>query len=436
MATRNRVIYQSEAVYTTVEAAYDVGQGVPQATKDLQRVQSANYSFNINRTDVNQFGQLGAIDRIITESPSVSFDTSYLLANMANEARLGFYVTPSGATGPFRSCITNLTDSTNANYLKNFYILNAKEGKDADVTLATTAGATNLAAATGQYESIIGIGNAGLTSYAIEAAVGGFPTVSVSAEGMNMDFYAGPEGTGLPVGESGVGQTATDTMPPYYISGVSPAVNPVDGTRLDPQTVSVALPAPTGNAGEISAGNVSVLRPGDIRLFLSKQTNDNVGRAAESTSMNNPDYAGMDIADAHIQSFNISFDLSRSPIEQLGTKFAYARLIDFPVTVSMGIDAVVSDLTTGSLAEIIDCDGLFDARIQLNSPECGSAQLTLGKGIAANYILKGIKLDSQSFSLGMGDNKSVSLSFSSQIGGPEQSGLGLFMSGYTGNVNV
>tara|TARA_Y100000361_G_scaffold154218_1_gene178829 strand:+ start:641 stop:1930 length:1290 start_codon:yes stop_codon:yes gene_type:complete len=428
MATRNRVIYQSEAVYTTVAAAYDVGQGIAQATKDLQRVQSANYSFNISRTDVNQFGQLGAIDRIITESPSVSFDTSYLLANMANEARLGFYVTPSGAQGPFRSCITNLTDSTNANYLKNFYILNAKEGKDADVTLEVSD--------SGQYESIIGIGNAGLTSYAIEAAVGGFPTVSVSAEGMNMDFYTGPQGTGLPVGVSGA---SAATRPAYYISGVSPAINPVDGTRLDPETVSVALPAPTGNAGgqnaaKTAVGEVSVLRPGDLRLFLSKQTTDNVGRSAVSTSMNNPDYAGMDIADAHIQSFNISFDLSRSPIEQLGTKFAYARLIDFPITVSLGIDAIVSDLTTGSLAEIIDCDGLFDARIQLNSPDCGEA-VSVPDRVAANYILKGIKLDSQSFSLGMGDNKTASLSFSSQIGGPEQSGLGLFMSGYTGHVN-
>ena len=60
--------------------------------------------------------------------------------------------------------------------------------------------------------------------------------------------------------------------------------------------------------------------------------------------MSKPDYAGADIVDAHIQSFNLGFDLSRSSIEQLGTKFAYARLIDFPVTVSMGVEAVVSDL--------------------------------------------------------------------------------------------
>jgi len=428
MATRNRVIYQSEAVYTTVNAGISGNQCAPQAVKDLQRVQSANYSFNINRTDVNQFGQLGAIDRIITESPSVSFDSSYLLANMANEARLGFYVTPSGANGPFRSCITNLTDSTNNAYQRNFYILNAKEGRDADVTQEVSS--------SGQYESIIGIGNAGLTSYSVEASVGGFPTVSFSAEGMNMGFHE--------VTSVGVSGTATATRPPFYISGVNPVINPIDGQRVFPDATpnadnaNVALPAPTGNAGGTNAGGkaageVSVLRPGDLRLFLSKQTDQAIGTAASSTSMSNPDYAGADIADAHIQSFNISFDLSRSPIEQLGTKFAYARLIDFPITVSLGIDAVVSDLTTGSLAEVIDCDGLFDARIQLNSPECGA---TAGAAAAANYILKGVKLDSQSFSLGMGDNKSVSLSFSSQIGGPEQSGLGLFMSGYTGHVNA
>ena len=174
------------------------------------------------------------------------------------------------------------------------------------------------------------------------------------------------------------------------------------------------------------------MRPGDLRLFLAKQVDDEVGQSAKATNMVAPDYAGADIADAHIQSFNISFDLSRSSIEQLGNKFAYARLIDFPVTLTMGVDAVVSDLTTGSLAEIIDCDDKFDARIQLGSPDCSTTQTAADRQryAAANYILKGIKLDSQSFSMGMGDNKSVSLSFSTQIGGPEQSGMGLFMSGY------
>jgi len=426
MATRNRVIYQSEAVYCTQNVSFSGSNVGAYAAKDLNRVQSANYSFNIGRTDVNQFGQLGAIDRIITESPTVSFDSSYLLANFANEARLGFFVTPSGQNGPFRSCISPIIDSTDNAYMKNYYILQAKEGKDADVE---TSGTT---ATTGQYESIIGIGNAGLTSYAVEAAVGGFPSVSFAAEGLNMNFNQVAS-----VGVSGAPQKHA-----YYISGVNPAIDPVNGRGLysgngiGSTNCSVSLPVPTGNAGgntvsQRAAGNVSVLRPGDIKLFLSKQTSKAVDTAALSTSMQTPEYAGASITAAHIQSFNISFDMSRSSIEQLGNKFAYARLIDFPISLSMGIDAVVSDLTTGSLAEIINCDDTFDARIALYSPDC-VAYAVDKTVVAANYIVKGIKLDSQSFSLGIGDNKTVSLSFSTQIGGPEQSGLGLFMSGYTG----
>jgi len=424
MATRNRVIYQSEAVYCTQNISFSGSNVGPYATKDLNRVQSANYSFNIGRTDVNQFGQLGAIDRIITESPTVSFDSSYLLANFANEARLGFFVTPSGQNGPFRSCIAPIIDSTDNAYMKNYYILQAKEGKDADVE---TSGTTSTS---GQYESIIGIGNAGLTSYAVEAAVGGFPSVSFAAEGLNMNFNKVTN-----VKDSG-------TAHPFYIFGVNPAIDPVNGIGITSGNATnivnstVSLPTPTGNAGGTTAatkaaGSVSVLRPGDIKLFLSKQTSQAVDTAALSTSMDSPAYAGASITAAHIQSFNISFDMSRSSIEQLGNKFAYARLIDFPISLSMGIDAVVADLTTGSLAEIINCDDTFDARIALYSPDCVAYDVDK-TAVAANYIVKGIKLDSQSFSLGIGDNKTVSLSFSTQIGGPEQSGLGLFMSGYTG----
>ena len=201
MATRNRVIYQSEAVYASQDVVFSGTQTGYRDNIDLDRVQSCNYSFNISRTDVNQFGQLGAIDRIITESPSVSFDSSYLLANFGNEYKLGFHVTQSGVVGPFKSCISDIIDSTTNAYQKNFYILNAKEGKDADETSLNPTTATS-----GNFESLIGIGNAGLTSYSVEAAVGGFPSVSFSAEGLNMNFQN--------FGDGGVGAySKPDTAP-------------------------------------------------------------------------------------------------------------------------------------------------------------------------------------------------------------------------------
>ena len=68
---RNRIIYQSEAVFAGPSPATgfhflsgatpvaNVGintQPYTSRVKELQRIQTANYSFNITRQDVNQFG--------------------------------------------------------------------------------------------------------------------------------------------------------------------------------------------------------------------------------------------------------------------------------------------------------------------------------------------------------------------------------------------
>ena len=98
---RNRVIYNSEALFAGQKVGkncYEEDEGV-NSIKQLHRVQNANYSFNVARTDVNQFGELAAIDRIITDTPTVSLDFSYYVSNFANEDFLGFNVGPTGKAG-------------------------------------------------------------------------------------------------------------------------------------------------------------------------------------------------------------------------------------------------------------------------------------------------------------------------------------------------
>ena len=415
---RTRVIYQSEAVYCTQDVAYNAEQTAAGDIKQLSRVQSANYSFSVGRQDVNQFGNLAAIDQIITESPTVSFDTSYYLANFSNEARLGFNITASGAAS-FSSCIGNIIDSTNNAYQKDYYMLTTKEGKDANEN--TTSGDFSYGA------SIIGIGNAFLTSYSTEGAVGGLPTVSIGVEGQNMNFVNlpyQPSGNGIGRGLNVTAGAVT------YISGENPAVNATDGVKT---TAPITLPVPLDNSNAAAGNAITTLRPGDITLTLAKQTTDSntattVWKStSQANNMASPDYAGGSIDDAHIQSYTLNFDLSRSPIQKLGNKFAFARTIDFPINVSLSVDAVLSDLTTGSLADIINCDEKFDARVTLKEPECAPGAV---KDAVCNYILKGLKLDSQSFSSDIGSNKTITLDFSSQIGGPDQFEHGVFMSGF------
>ena len=95
MASRNRVIYQSQALYAgpdkDANGAY-ITETASDAPKALQRLQSCNYSFDITRQDVNQFGELASIDRVILDAPTVSMDFNYFLGSWANENILGFKV--------------------------------------------------------------------------------------------------------------------------------------------------------------------------------------------------------------------------------------------------------------------------------------------------------------------------------------------------------
>ncbi len=412
---KNRIIYQSEALYAGPAPAtgYHIGQrtldtitptgvdSIADATthrgvsfvNQLQRIQTANYSFNITRQDVNQFGELAAIDRVILESPTVSLDFSYILGSLVNEKNLGFYVTPSGSADR-RSALSGILNKTEDE--RNYFIKTVSEGNDA-------LGDSNVAVT--QPPSVIGIGNGFITSYSTEGAVGDFPTASVSVEALNMDFKAGVSGNHIP------------------------AVDPANGTK--DATRKYALPSGMSDAGINPSGTgpkpsaitkgVSALRPGDISLSWYPN-----GSATELSQL-----TGIVLTDAKIQSYTMSFDLSRDPLQKLGSKFAFAREISFPVTVSLSVDANLGDVATGSLADMIDSDAAMDVDIALFRPGAGTA--TQGDRMAM-YTLKKCKTDSQEYSSDIGSNKSVSLGFSAQVGGPAQQDVGFFISGVCDNT--
>ena len=576
MPVRNRVIYQSQAVYVSQNVnATGVATGTTDNV-DLNRIQSCNYSFNVSRQDVNQFGELAAIDRIITDTPTVSLDGSYMMANLGNEAKLGFNVW-AGPTNIANgggdqtlspiSCISGIIDSATNDGVKNYYILTTAEGSDAIDNVSS-----------GKYESIVGIGNASLTSYSTEGSVGGLPTASFSVEGQNMNVVHTPytgmyegytgklgvegdysasdpggfypediikgygyrtvsgvftvtgDGAGatitaganktIPVTEgndttsylinsakTGINATVpttkifnfgpqlisgskvvtrtitlsalaekgaqqligtvagtTDlesegTMVPKdgynftgafddviaYISGSNPSIDPALGVqpewvptsggvelgKLAAASIPVApilLPVPTTNlnTSDVNAsGSISTLRPGDITLTLRQSP------YSDATASSIP---GASITNAHIQSYTISFDLARTPIQKLGSRFAFSRPVDFPITASFSFNAIMSDLTTGNISDIIDCDTNYDARVELtNASNCSNPA---DKAQIIVYDLKKLKMDSQSYSTSIGDNKTVSFDFTCQVGGPEQTDVGVFMSGYSTELPI
>lgn len=392
--SRNRVIYQSEALYAGPAPAtgfqFIDGDGVKissptgnLAVNQLQRVQDVSYSFNINRQDINQFAELAAIDRVILDSPTVSLNFSYLLANLGNEKVLGFKPLDASA-----SCLSGILNKTSDS--RNYYIKTVPEGQDA------------VGQARGAADEVIGIGNGYLTSYSTEGSVGGLPTVSVNVEALNIAF---DKGTGV---EGGF---------------LTPAVDPEAGSRLGSK---YRLPQAVSDHGTGTL-NISVLRPGDITFSIFQRSAQSEGSESNATAPYSGLGADIGLSDAKIQSYSFSFDLSREPIQKLGSRFAFSREISFPVTVSCSIEAIVSDITTGSLNDVINCDDAYDIVVKMKEPT-GCAGTT--SEIVALYQLKNAKLDSQAYSSSIGGNKTVTLDLSAQVGGPNQNTLGFYMSGF------
>ena len=400
---RNRIIYQSEALYcgaspatgfnfisqlgTRTGATSSDSIGATGLIQQLHRIQDINYSFTVDRTNVNQFGELAAIDRIILTPPTVALDFSYLLSSLANEKLLGFNVDGTG------SAIRNLLNKTSDE--RNYFIKTVGEGVDA-------IGESNTAA------DVIGVGNGFLTNYGVEASVGSFPTISVSVEGLNMSFDTGLAATGT-----------------FF---TSPAINPEVGTR---SATKYVLPISTGNAGSGDL-DISVLRPGDITFSIKRRDASADGDTSDPTGVYaSPGQNFDDLADRKIQSFSVGLGLDRTPIEKLGSRFAFSREINFPIDVTASIEAMVTDLTTGSLSDLINYDDAYNITMNINKPAEGGAA---SAGSAVKYILKNAKVNSQSFSSSIGANKMVTIEFGSQIGGPNQTKIGFFMSGNSADM--
>lgn len=367
---RNRVIYQSDALFVATGNIATTAAHTSGDIAQLHRVQSANYGFSIARQNINQFGNLARIDSILMDPPTVNMDFTYYLGSGTNETLLGFNVGTAISTAS--SFISGLVDTTKVGTIsgRNFHIFTAPEGNDAN-----GLGATALQF-TGNNASTISIGNGYVTNYSVDAAVGSIPKVNISVEGLNINVVEGN-------------------------TGLNPAVSietSITGTN------GFVLPPPvTGDIG------VSALRPGDITMTV-----------AEGFLVDMP--TGIDNASntaAHIQSFSIACPVKRTTLQRLGSNFGYAKVIDFPLEVTVNVSATVADLkAAGDLSSIITNDGFKTLQFNFND-SVGAAKLV--------YKIKNAKLVSENLTSAIGSNKKVDLVFSAQVGGPQDTTNGLFV---------
>ena len=390
MASRVRQLYQSDLLYvgptgfqgftypaTGALSSASVYGNILSATSgvnlisQLHRVTKVDDSWSRKLTNVNQIGQLAAIDRITIEQPTVNLNVSWIQNNMVNENLIGLTVANTTAAAQV-SCISGILAGLTEPL--NYFNKITSEGSDAIALNPPT------------YD-VISMGNAFIESYTANGRVGEFPTVDVTFRALNMQA-----------------QSVTQAL-----GAQTPAVFPGSGTP-----VANGYNLPTGvisfNNQGISSQTfgISALRPGDIQLNLGLNLGDSL----------------VDPNDIKVQSYSLSIPFNREDLLKLGSKYAYAIVPRFPIDVTLSVDAIVGNNTTGMLTEIINNNRGFNPSITINLPGTSTA--------IVNYQLLNAKLQDNTFSQSTSATyRTIRMSFVTQIGGPSDQQNGVTMSGVT-----
>lgn len=336
-APRNRVLYQSEALFVVPNALGVQSGNVGQ----LYRVTTFNNDFNIAREDVTALGQLDPLDQLITTPPTVNFSATWLDYGIGNEQSVGF------VCNGFASCISGFLSQANEPY--NYYLLTVPEGFDAVGYSGSPTG-----------NDVFAFGNAYVSSYSTQGAVGGLPSSSVQWRALNNTMLTTSSGGSSPgVNTSGVRVTGNPVVLPVAVSGL--------------------------------AGDVAAIRPGDITLNL----------ASSNASL------GVDLTNVKIQSYNMSLQLNRGDINQLGSFYPYAILLNPPFPATLTVECELGSLTTGDLSNVFCNDQLYDLFVYLHNP-CGGS-------VAKQIEFRGAKLVSENFQSAIQGNKRISLSYETRL---------------------
>ena len=210
-----------------------------------------------------------------------------------------------------------------------------------------------------------GIGNGYISSFTAEGAVGRFATESFRVEALNLAVFDGTTG-GL----------------------ATPAIVPASGSRVVGPTFG--LPAAVSGV----AGGISAVRPGDIQLSLSQPA------------------FGADVTDIKIQSYNLSANMNRQDLLKLGSPFPFTKQFNFPMEVSLSVEAELGASVTGDLSSILCNDVNNTLVITLYAPGCPGTS----KPVQVQYTLVGAKLDTQNFTTALHQDARVQLNWKAAIG--------------------
>lgn len=378
MASKTRILSQSKAVYVTTTGVL-AGAGTAlsgvEATQ-LHRVDNFSWEVDIAgaRQDIREFGQLARLGTLVNSDLNATFSLGYLLTDGENEHHLGFEIKDSitGNFVPKNQAVSGFLTEHPLYRERNVMVVVVPEGQDANAPASWTDRTQH---------DVLGFGNAFLTDYSVELAVGEIPRADLSFEANNLAFY-----TGLSSG--------------LY----NPSINTAVGGQID--SGKIALPiASTGNS------EVDVLRPGQISLDLQSSTPLGIG--------------GANLAQIHPQSVSLSIPLAREALTELGGDLPYSRPLTFPIDVTLSVSAIAGGYQEGQLSTLLTgCGGQEKRDIIVKLfDRCDANKVRMA------FILKNAVMDTPSSSQDLDGNETTEMQFSAQIAGATTVTDGIFMTG-------
>ena len=374
--------------------------------KSIDRIQTFSYNYNIQRNEVRQLGKASLVSRPIINSPTINIMFDYLVANVRNESRLGFYVNypVSGVSsyqplysdnfavnligGFLERDLTKHIDLGSGNTLswpmayrdkRNLYLVTSPPGVDI-YNPNYVSGNYNPYA--NSYQTYA-FGNCYINAYSTEAAVGSMPRASVSYIAENVLYHNTSSGVSVP---------SVNAKDRRVVSGVNFVLPPI-----------------------YEAGGPTALNPGDITIDISSTGNPGMN------------HFGFKYSNIKLASYSINLGLDREDLSSIGYKLPWDRQINLPVIADLSFNLVPGDNTTGSFADLINNDWNYDATIHLKNSICPPESRT----DVVRYDFKGLKAHSLNYGGGVGSSNSAAFSFSTELD-PEDLTKGFFVSGILG----
>jgi len=369
--SRNRIIYNSQALYCSQVDSIS-SQLSSGTVEQLYRVQSFDESFELNYTNVMQFGNLAQIDTLLLENPVIEGGFSYYLGDGLNEKLLGFDIA-NPQNPQIVSCISGILLKKSDH--KNYY-LSIIEGND-DANSQTRPNVARGGSWTTPNTGVVAIGNAFIKNYKREAGVESITIVNVDIQSLNLKVYKKLENK-----------------------------NPLPSIDIDTDTV-VKDKFYTMQPGRTNkyTDQLSALNPGDIIFKI-------------------PGPLGFDTNDLKIQNVTLDINFDRGQTQKIGARYPISRELNFPIVATLDIDADAGDLTSGSLNQIFCSKPTNDFSIIFNKTSCN-----VDNSPPITYFFKDARLISESFSSSFGSSSSINLKYEVQFDSPNNLNRGIFISG-------